>query len=321
MAELLDKQQLLDRVNARRDIEVSSAQFDDWKRDGLVPAPVSPTLTGRRGKGRPRLLYPDTAVEALVWLGTHRRFIDGVDVAHFWMWMEGFDYVEVDPQAVLLSRIQAAWRMAQGHMPSLPDIAAAAERGIADSERDSALDEFDAHVVEPHITTDTLVEQQSGTASIAAMLFGLLPSALVEGGTADDETFAQGTAGALLTPKRQEWRDTVAAAVPRALEAGKLLELYRLVTEEQFDPTVVRAAWQMLTPDNVRLLGWGLALFRPLSTQDIGRLRDRADLMRLLRYDPLLPLAIAAVMADVAQALQGSGQGPGEQSGKEITTS
>src|SRR5215469_4488651 len=94
MAELLDKQQLLDRVNARRDSEVSSAQFDDWKRDGLLLPPVPPASTERRGKGRPRLLYPDTAVDALVWLGTHRRFIDGDDVARFWMWMEGFTYVE-----------------------------------------------------------------------------------------------------------------------------------------------------------------------------------------------------------------------------------
>src|SRR5262249_18220223 len=120
-------------------------------------------------------------------------------------------------------------------MPSLPDIATAAERGLTDSERDSALDEMDAHVVEPLLSAGTLDAQQSGTVSIAPMLFGRLPSALVEGGPSTGETFAQGTAEALLTPEGQEWRDTVAAALPRALEAGKLLQLYRLVTDEQFN--------------------------------------------------------------------------------------
>ncbi|MGO8949294.1 MAG: hypothetical protein ACLQUY_16915 [Ktedonobacterales bacterium] len=301
MGEWFDKQQILFYV-ARCGIPVEGTSFDDWKSQHLLPTPVrNPEHTGR---GRPRYLYPEIACTAVLWLGKHRSHIDGEDIAKVWMWLEGFDYIQVDVRAVVLARMQALWEQAQREaMPSLPDMATVTEQGIPDDLSEQLLDELDVHITSPQIESGRWTQSQTGIATFLAVFTGLLPSsdltdvpAVVELQTEDGIPL-----NAILTPEAAEWRSTLMQGISNVIVSGHIVRLYRFVEQYGSLPEDLRAMWQMITPDTIRGLWPMFAMFSPFRTE---KPKSRDDFMRLLYYDLFHLVLLASTLALASDALR-----------------
>jgi hypothetical protein len=275
---------------------VTARQIEEWHKDGLLPEPVRTKLPGQ-GRGRAPYQYPEPAPDAVVWLGTHRRFIDGVDATRFWMWMEGFSYVQVDLRAVVLDHLQRVWREVQKEIPSLPDLAAMADHDLTDAQREAALDEMDANVTQPMLAAERWTDETVSNASFGAAFMGILPpSFLAE--TLEDEA---PHAAALVVDGATEHIKTLQAQMPAVFRVAQVGFIYRAVSQENVSWSSLRDAWLAITPEALQVLG---PLFQQMRVfQDRSPVKTHADVLRLMKYDPLSLVVLAAATAGALAAL------------------
>lgn len=302
---LRTKKQLADDATARG-IPVSYWQVDEWIQDGLLP-PAEPTSSGKKLRGRPRKLYGEQAFKAVCWLGEHRAHIKtGADTVRFWMWLEGFDYVQVDPSDVLLASIQRAWAEMQVDIPSLPPIDQIdhlSDRQIDqmyDSEHGSVLDQFDRYA--RSLENGPLGAQGQDMAWLGGALSGAIPldalkpyDDLTE---ADGETITQSLTD--LVVGNTESMGT-SPALADIIRVSRVIDLYRAVKNGSFDLALMRRIWQALDPAVFAALT-GIPL-TPSMRRMFGPLTDRSALMSALRYQPgaVAEMAFAAVNTHLAE--------------------
>lgn len=118
-------------------LRVSTRQIEEWNKAGFLPKPERRKIPGQ-GRGRAPYQYPDPAKDAVVWLGMHRRSIEGANTVRFWMWVEGFQYIDVDVNTFLRDRVASDWEGIRVGIPSLPDIDQVA--GMTWEQRERILD-------------------------------------------------------------------------------------------------------------------------------------------------------------------------------------
>jgi hypothetical protein len=328
---LYTKQELIAHAKSRR-VLVTSAQFDEWKQHGLLPVP---TPEPNPPRGRPRLLYPERALGLIVWLGTHRRSIEGDDVARFWLWLDGYSHIQLDPALFLLAQIQLAWDELRTAVPSLPDIAHVAQRGMSEDQITAALDEWDTSVTRPLYESGELDERTLPRTYLEALLYGVAPPEWVDPAYGDMLAEASALYGLPLNDQRLQG---VAKHLPHLVRASSLSVLYRrlftwaewtrdreyLTTHAQeldteavsrlcakanralftaLSPHSLRAWWQFLTPEMIDTYWRG-------GPGGVPRLRSRAELLRYWRYDPLQFVMFAADTQDrLERALHRKEQG------------
>ena len=95
----------------------------------------------------------------------------------------------------------------------------------------------------------------------------------------------------------------LAEALPRLVEAGQLIRLYRMVSSPEFRPEGLRTGWQVFTADSVPMFWPAFSMILPFHTSGMDRPQDRADLMRLMRYDPFNFLLFAAAFVEAVDAV------------------
>jgi hypothetical protein len=288
-------QQLVAHARQSR-VAVTARQIEEWHKDGLLPEPVRTKLP-EQGRGRPPYQYPEPAPEAVIWLGTHRRFISGSDVTRFWMWMEGFSYVQVEHRAVVLDQLQRMWREMQQEVPSLPDIAELADHEITDEQREVVLDEMDANVTAPMLATGRWTEQTVSLASVGAAFLGILPPAWLAETQADEAPHA----AALLVDEATELMSMVQAQLPAVLRVAQLGTVYGVVSQNQVSWPSLRAGWLGFTPEALQVLA--PVLLQTRAFQDRPLAKTRADVLRLMKYDPVSLVALAAAFTGAMAAL------------------
>lgn len=132
------------RIAAEARLDVSTLQVGEWHRSGLLPAPVTPP--GPKKRGRPRLLFPEPAPDAVCRLARWRRWVSGDRNARGWLWLEGFDYLELDPDKEFAAWLKREWAEYRNTVPSLPE---SSEAPIDSERREKILDEFDEKYVKP----------------------------------------------------------------------------------------------------------------------------------------------------------------------------
>src|SRR5205085_2851140 len=98
----------------RHGVEVSRRQIEEWHRAGLLPPASRPPVRGKRGRGP--FVFPDPTPDVVVSLGQWRRYMTGDDAAKVWLWLEGYDHLRVDSDALwrmVTGWITAAWPVLQ----------------------------------------------------------------------------------------------------------------------------------------------------------------------------------------------------------------
>jgi hypothetical protein len=285
-------------------VEVSERQIEEWNKAGLLPEPTRARIPGQ-GRGRAPHQYHEPAPAVVVWLGTQRRFFRGDDsdaVVKFWLWLEGYDHIVVDPAAVVLARIQGIWRMAQETLPALPAIAVVAEQGVSEEQTESLLEALDTQVTQPMLQGGKWDETTVHAATVGASLFGFFP----------DERIMQYLSGGAdgidlpnqvlphLTPEQHAAARRI---LPAIMRASQIPALYLKLKRGRIDFITFRQAWLMLTPDTLPAFWPALAALSPFRIE--GEPKERADVMRLLRYDPFNLMLLAAAMASGFSAVEG----------------
>jgi hypothetical protein len=288
---LLTKKQLADHATARG-IPVSNWQVDEWIQDGMLP-PAEPTPPGEKPRGRPHKRYGEQAFEAVCWLGEHRSQIDGAEVARFWMWLWGFDHMQVDLSAVVLASIERQWARMREDIPSLPpidQIDRLSDRQmdqLYDSDQGSVLNEYDAFARSQE--TGPLGEQGPSLAYLAGMVGGAIPPDGLDSYRDQDEVD-----GADITRSLVDLFVEGGDAGERfadALRGSRMIDVYQAVKRDAFDLALVRTVWHVVTPQFLAAL-MGIP-FTPLARKLFGPICDRASLMRALRYDPVAIVGMA----------------------------
>lgn len=96
-------------------------QIKEWNRDGLLPESEQYPVPGRPGPGL--LRFRDPTLRVVQWLAQHRRSIDGPDRTKVWLWLEGYDHVNISPdqlETAIKASVGAAWLALHSLIPSLP---------------------------------------------------------------------------------------------------------------------------------------------------------------------------------------------------------
>lgn len=109
-----------------------------------MPDPVKPP--GPKKRGRPRLLFPDPTPDAVCRLARWRRWVSGDENARGWLWLEGFDYLNLDPDREFAAWLTREWAEYRKTSPSLPE---SPETPIDSERREAILDEVDANYTKP----------------------------------------------------------------------------------------------------------------------------------------------------------------------------
>jgi putative transposase len=270
--------ELIALARARAGVVVSARQVQEWHRAGFLPRPIRAKLPGQ-GRGRAPYRYPEPAPEAVAWLATHRRAIAGEDAVRLWLWVEGFDYVTVDPDAIFAARALALWRGVQRNLPRLPDLAIAAERDVTADEPDALLDELDRNVTTPLYEAGRLSEWELPRITFGATFLGFVPIFHPEDTRDGDVTRAEMflDADALLDGEEADMREALREMLPTLLGLSRLTDVYRCAVRRAFDPRLVRFAWRTIVEQEAKVARVGPQLAR-----------RREALMRSLRYDPLV---------------------------------
>jgi hypothetical protein len=286
--ELFDKQQLRDYA-AKHDIEISSGQFDDWKSQDLLP-PAIPDPS-QQGRGRRKLLYPRVAATAAVmWLGRHRLYIKGDDVAKFWMSLEGFDYIQVDVCTVVLNRIIRFWASLQANiLPSLPDIAVMAQNGISEELRLALLDELDDRYTNAKLQSGTWTDRDTGQATLLAAILGIIPGDYIRHANPDKLTEGSDidvtAVDSMTSPQAVSASAEEVSGVAKVIEMAHLLKMYQALSNQELVSPHFHLMWHVvLSSENLPLL-WptisritGLQAVRP---------KNHDELLRMMDYEPL----------------------------------
>lgn len=313
-------------------VTITQRQIDEWQRAGFLPAPTREKLPGQ-GRGRAPYQYPDQALDAVIWLGTHRRFIDGDDVASFWLWLEGFDYIPIDPIMFLLAEVYQDWNNLRASIPSLPNIKEILDHGWDDTRIEDVLNEWDAIVTVPALASGALDDRTAPRSYLEALAYGIQTPELVDPArgamTAEAAAhFDQPLTGERLAHLAQE--------LPHSLRAMSLVSIYRqlfaaaqwarvrehLIAHSQeldqetatqlcaeyndlltasIQPWELRNWWHYLTPEMI-------AMRWPGRLPGAPRIRTRVELLRYWRYDPL---SFVQFVADVQDQIKREMRPPG----------
>jgi hypothetical protein len=120
-------------------------RIEAWhQRDGLLPEPTRPPIPGKRGRGP--LVFPELAARAVLSLNRWRHRVSGVESARGYLWLEGFDYLAIEPEAELQRAHAQIWDELRSLLPSLPP---APDTAIDGKRREDILDELDTNVTAP----------------------------------------------------------------------------------------------------------------------------------------------------------------------------
>ncbi len=227
----------------RRGVTVSARQIEEWNKDGLLPPPIRMRIPGQ-GRGRPKYQYPPPARDAVVWLGTYRRYIGGAVATKVWMWLEGFDFIQVDINAVVRERVEWVWHAVQQRLPSLPAIDELSR--LSGEDRERLLDEIDENVTQPHLASGAPVDD-AHRIGIGAAFLGILESehlaeqphnALVR--DAHDKPYAD----YLLKEDEEAYAAPLRTLLPRFAKVANLVEVYHLVSRGGPGRDNWRAFWR-----------------------------------------------------------------------------
>ena len=280
-------------------VEVTARQIEEWQKDGLLPNPVRTKLPGQ-GRGRAPYQYPDPSPDAVIWLGSHRRFIRGVSATQFWMWLEGFNYIEVNQAEVVLTCLQDRWAQVQKYMPSLPSLPEVARDGLSPELRDKVLDELDVNGTQPMLDSGQWDDRTVAKASLGASALGLYPPEYLNTRELDEESYVD-----LLYPNiPEQYRASMHKLLPTTVRMGELLNLFRALTniqrpmwqsfremwETTFTPEVLVTIWPMLVP---------LSPFRVFEKP-----QSRTDMLPFFDYDPVNIFQFMAMIVGAISALQ-----------------
>lgn len=168
------------KMAKERGVRVTTRQIGEWHRQGLLPPPAPQA----RGKpGRPRLRFADPTPDVAVWLGRYRRTVGSAERARLWLWLEGYDYVGVDPQQLersLQMGVQTIWSALCTALPGLPPLDAGPPN---DDQREVIRDLVDPFVSSPLIEAGRLTGVTEATAATRAVLGDA-------DDTADDDMFS-----------------------------------------------------------------------------------------------------------------------------------
>jgi hypothetical protein len=311
----------------RAGITVTQRMIDEWQRAGFLPAPTRQKVPGQ-GRGRAPYQYPDQALDVVIWLGTHRRFISGEDTTRFWIWLESYNHIQIDPIIFLLVQIELAWHDLRTAIPSLPDITHVVEHGLSDDQVTSILDDWDASITAPALAAEELTERTAPQVYLDALLYGVVPSEWVD--PAYGDMLAEACALYDLPPHDPRLAG-VARHLPYMVRASSLVTLYRKLFAGAESARVrerLIAHHQELGPEAVAQLcarynhllsvsiqpWWLRNWWRHLTPEIIGtywrggpggvpRLKSRPELLQYWRYDPVQFVMFAADAQDRLQRL------------------
>lgn len=141
----------------------SNRQIEEWNRAGLLPTPTRPPVPGLHGRGP--LRFPDPAPRVVQWLKEHRQSIGNVHHTKLWLWLEGYNCVDVDIeqlQADITATGAAVWISLCGSVPTLP---ASASTSVGEPTMTAIESDIKQGIVDP-ITRDRGTE----TGRIAGMM-------------------------------------------------------------------------------------------------------------------------------------------------------
>lgn len=137
---------------------VTSRQIREWHRDGLLPAPTREKIPGQ-GKGRAPYRFPEPAPAAVATLAMERRYMKSAEDAKLWLWLEGFDYLDVDPYERLQNWLVRSWeeeiRIKVPSVPHLPNV-----EHVDDDRRAQIDEELDRNVLRPMTGDDEKLDEQ-----------------------------------------------------------------------------------------------------------------------------------------------------------------
>ena len=132
------------RIASDANLKVSAVQIGEWHRAGLLPDTVQPP--GPRRRGRPRLFFPEPAPRSVCSLARWRRSVNGDENARGWLWLEGFDYIEIDPDKEFAAWLDREWTEYRKTCPPLPETP---KTPVDPERREAILEELDANYTKP----------------------------------------------------------------------------------------------------------------------------------------------------------------------------
>ena len=222
----------------------SARHIEEWNENGLLPPPTRMRIPGQ-GRGRPKYQYPPPARVAVIWLGTYRRYIGGSDATKVWMWLEGFDFLQVDINAVVQARVERVWHAVQQQLPSLPDINKMSR--LTDEDREGLLDEIDENVTTPQLASGAPVDDAQRI-GIGAAFLGILESEYLAEQPYDDvfsDDLNEPYADYLLEKGDAEYAPLLRELAPRMARAANLTKFHDLVSHDGPEPDDWRTFWRV----------------------------------------------------------------------------
>ncbi len=220
-----------------------------WKEDGLLPTPTRKAKQGQGRKGVPDW-YPELALAAVIWLGKYRQKNEGVETTKFWMWMEGFDHIELDKDQLVTSLCQQVWSKARTTLPSLPPLDEA--HLITPQMQEAILDEFDENYTRPALDRHEINESRLYRATFSAAQLGLfhgreevLEWTPDDGSSSSYESFLLADAPSLADDVESE-DDTYELHFPALVRDTSIIEVYRTAKAHMIDWEEARKFWEGL---------------------------------------------------------------------------
>jgi hypothetical protein len=172
-------------------VKVTTRQIKEWNKDGLLPTPTRERMPGQ-GRGRAPYRFPEPAPEVVVTLAKERRYMKSAEDAKLWLWLEGFDHTDVDPDEHLQEWLIRGWKEeVQTRCPSVPELAEVAQ--IDFDRRQQILDELDRNVISQMGNGDPRPEEYTLYSSLLSAYLGLPRPE-------DDEPLQTGKASRKLLP-------------------------------------------------------------------------------------------------------------------------
>ena len=221
-------------------------RIKSWYEQELLPAPTRPPIPGKRGRGP--LVFPEPAHDAVLWLAQHRRFIDGADVAKFWLWLEGFDYIAVDLNHVVSAHCAHAWEQAQTKIPSLPPIEDALH--APESWGNKALDDVDKNITTPALERSDLAPGELERITLRSAQLGLfhgredLLKRRYDDGA--DTSYAQAALQSVPPDMKQEvfTESELEERLPSMMRVGNIIDVYAKAASRLYDWNKARDIWK-----------------------------------------------------------------------------
>jgi hypothetical protein len=136
------------------------------QREGLLPEPTRPAIPDKRRRGS--LIFPEEAARVVVSLNHWRHRVSGVESARGYLWLEGYDYLTIDPEAELQTAREQVWNDLRSVAPSLP---LAPDTPHDKEQREHILDELDTNVTARAATSLHLSETLFATLPVIFSLY------------------------------------------------------------------------------------------------------------------------------------------------------